>query len=440
MRAGLIAGAMLLAGAPAGAALSPAERTISTSVEAGYEPAIGLLEKLVNQNSGSMNLAGVKAVADMLRPEFERLGFAVTWQPMDAAKRAGHLIAVHKGRAGTTKMLLIGHLDTVFELDSPFQTFERKGGASDGDWAAGPGVADDKGGVVTMLLALKAMQAAGTLKAANIEVVLTGDEEDSGDPISIARADLIAAGKRADVALDFEGLSQEDGKDMGSIARRSSNSWTLTASGKSGHSSGIFSASAGDGAIYELARIIVAFRKELPEPNLTFNVGLIGGGQSAEVDKDGVRIAVTGKTNIIPPIAVAKGDFRTLSEEQTARVRAKMEAIVGANHLPGTSARIAFDMGYPSMAPTAGNRALLARLNRVNADLGLAQMPELDPLKRGAGDISFVAQDTDGLVGLGVTSTGDHSPAEQADLSSMKRQAKRAAILMSRLAGEKGRK
>lgn len=435
MGAGLIAGAMLLAGAPAGAALSPAERTISTSVEAGYEPAIGLLEKLVNQNSGSMNLAGVKAVADMLRPEFERLGFAVTWQPMDAAKRAGHLIAVHKGRAGTTKMLLIGHLDTVFEPDSPFQKFERKG-----DLARGPGVADDKGGVVTMLLALKAMQAAGTLKGANIEVVLTGDEEDSGDPISIARADLIGAGKRADVALDFEGLSQEDGKDMGSIARRSSNSWTLTASGKSGHSSGIFSASAGDGAIYELARIIVAFRKELPEPNLTFNVGLIGGGQSAEVDKDGVRIAVTGKTNIIPPIAVAKGDFRTLSEEQTARVRAKMEAIVGAGHLPGTSARIAFDMGYPSMAPTAGNRALLAKLNGVNADLGLAQMPELDPLKRGAGDISFVAQDTDGLVGLGVTSTGDHSPAEQADLSSMKRQAKRAAILMSRLAGEKGRK
>jgi glutamate carboxypeptidase len=435
MRAGLIAGVLLLAGMPAGAALSPAERTITTSVEAGYEPAIGLLEKLVNQNSGSMNLAGVKAVADMLRPEFERLGFVVTWQPMDAAKRAGHLIGVHKGKAGATKMLLIGHLDTVFEPDSPFQTFERKG-----DLARGPGVADDKGGVVTMLLALKAMQAAGTLKSANIEVVLTGDEEDSGDPISIARADLIAAGKRADVALDFEGLSQENGKDMGSIARRSSNSWTLTASGKSGHSSGIFSASAGDGAVYELARIIVAFRKELPEPNLTFNVGLIGGGQSADVDKDGVRIAVTGKTNIIPPVAVAKGDFRTLSEEQTARVRAKMQAIVGAGHLPGTSASIAFDMGYPSMAPTAGNRALLARLNGVNADLGLAVMPELDPLKRGAGDISFVAQDTDGLVGLGVTSSGDHSPAEQADLSSMKRQAKRAAILMSRLAGEKGRK
>lgn len=435
MRA-VLAVALLLGGAPvAHAALSPAEQKIGATVEAGYEPSVALLETLVNQNSGSMNFAGVKAVADMLRPQFEALGFTVTWKPMDAARRAGHLIAVHKGRAGTTKMLLIGHLDTVFEPDSPFQRFER-----DGDMAAGPGAGDDKGGVVTMLLALQAMQAAGALKNANIEVVLTGDEEDSGDPVAIARADLVAAGKRADVALDFEGLAREDGKDMGSIARRSSNSWTLTTTGKSGHSSGIFSEKAGDGAVYEMARIITAFRKDLPEPDLTFNVGLIGGGQSADVDKDGVRIAVTGKTNIIPPIAVAKGDFRTLSEEQTQRVQAKMQAIVDQGHLPGTSATIAFDIGYPSMAPTEGNRALLAKLNVINADLGLAAMPALDPLKRGAGDIAFVARDVDGLVGLGPASTGDHSPAEKVDLASMKRQAKRAAILMSRLAREKGRK
>jgi glutamate carboxypeptidase len=207
----IIATALLLGGAPmAHAALSPAEQKISATVEAGYEPTVALLEKIVNQNSGSMNLAGVKAVADMLRPEYEALGFTVSWVPMDAAKRAGHLVAVHKGKAGSTKMLLIGHLDTVFEPDSPFQTFKR-----DGDFASGPGVSDDKGGVATMILALKAMQAAGTLKNANIEVVLTGDEEDAGDPVSISRADLVAAGKRADVALDFEGLSQENGKDMG---------------------------------------------------------------------------------------------------------------------------------------------------------------------------------------------------------------------------------
>jgi glutamate carboxypeptidase len=378
-----------------------------------------------------MNIEGVTAVAKMVTPELEALGFKVEWKPLPQTKRAGHIIAVHRGKAGSKRMLLIGHLDTVFEKDSPFQTFTRKGGM-----AEGPGVGDDKGGMVVMFAALRAMQAVGTLKGANIEIVLTGDEEDVGEPKELARADLVAAGKRADVALDFEGLAREDGKDMGSIARRSSNSWTVTATGKSGHSSRIFSETAGDGAIYELARIMSAFRKDLPEPNLTFNVGLIGGGQSADVDADGVRIAVTGKTNIIPATAVAKGDFRTLSQEQTDRVIAKMTAIVAA-HAPGTSATISFDQGYPAMAPTEGNRALLGKLNGVNADLGLPVMPELDPLKRGAGDIAFVAADTDGLVGLGIASKGDHAPGETADLDSLSRQAKRAAILMSRLSKER---
>jgi len=422
---------MLAFAAPAHAALSPAEQKMGATVDADYDRTVALLEKLVNQNSGSMNIAGVTAVADMMRPELEALGFKVEWKPMAAVKRAGHIIATHKGKAGTKRLLLIGHLDTVFEADSPFQTFTRKG-----EEAEGPGAGDDKGGMVVMLSALRAMQAAGTLKDANIEIVLTGDEEEAGDPISISRADLIAAGKRADATLDFEGLAVEDGTDMGSIARRSSNSWTVTATGKSGHSSRIFSQGVGDGAIYELARIITTFRKELPEPNLTFNVGLIGGGQSADVDKDGVRIAAAGKTNIIPPIAVAKGDFRTLSQEQTDRVEAKMKAIVAA-HAPETGATIIFEQGYPPMAPTDGNKALLTKLNLINSDLGLAQMPPLDPLKRGAGDISFVAADVDGLVGLGLFSRGDHAPGETADLSSIRRQAKRAAILMSRLSREK---
>jgi glutamate carboxypeptidase len=412
------------------AALSAPEQRIASTVKAEHGRSVALLETLVNQNSGSMNLEGVAKVGQLLRPEFEALGFKVEWKPMAAAKRAGHLIATHAGKAGGKRLLLIGHLDTVFEADAPFQTYSAKG-----DTATGPGVGDDKGGVVVMLGALRAMQAAGTLQEANIEVVLTGDEEDVGDPQDIARADLIAAGKRADVALDFENLAQEGGKDMGSIARRSSNSWTLTTTGKSGHSSGIFSTTAGDGAIYELSRILTAFRQELPEPNLTFNVGLVGGGQSAELDADGVRIAATGKSNIIPSVAMAKGDFRTLSQEQTERVRRKMQAIV-ARHLPVTEASIRFEQGYPAMPPTPGSRAFLAQLNAVNRDLGLPQMAELDPLKRGAGDIAFVAGDVDGLVGLGIAGQGSHAPGETADLGSLDRQAMRAAILMSRLGAQ----
>lgn len=425
--------ALQLALVPAAQAkLSKAESGMAKTVAAEQARSLALLEKLVNQNSGSLNLEGVEKVGQMMRAELEPLGFKVTWKPMTDTGRAGHLIATHTGNPDTKRLLLIAHLDTVFEPDSPFQKFTRKG-----DMGEGPGAGDDKGGMVVIVAALRAMQAAGTLKGANIEIHMTGDEEDSGSPIEKARADLIEAGKRSDVALDFEGLVRDNGADMGSVARRSSDSWKIVATGKASHSSGIFSAAAGDGAIYELTRIVQRFRTELPEPNLTFNVGLIAGGQQAELDADGIRATANGKTNIIPAIAIARGDLRALSPEQIARVKAKMTAIV-AEHAPGTGATISFDAGgYPPMAPTDGNRALLVKLNGVNRDLGLAEMAPLDPLKRGAGDISFVAADVDGLAGLGPHSTGDHAPGEAVDIPSIARQATRAAILMSRLSAEK---
>lgn len=424
--------ALVFLATPAVAQISPTEAKMVATVDAEYERTVALLERLVNQNSGTMNFKGVEAVGRMMQAELSPLGFTVEWKPMVAAKRAGHLIATKRGKPGTKRLLLIAHLDTVFEADSPFQRFVRRG-----ELAEGPGAGDDKGGMVVIVAALRAMKAAGTLKDAAIEIHMTGDEEDAGDPIEVARADLVAAGKRNDIALDFEGLVRDGGRDMGSIARRSANSWTLVTKGVTGHSSLIFGTTYGDGAINEMARIISRFRAELPEPNLTFNVGLIAGGQEAGLDADGVRASAKGKTNIIPGTAEARGDFRTLSEEQTRRVKAKMQAIVAAN-APKTEAQLSFDPGaYPAMAPTPGNRALLARLNAVNRDLGLAEMPELDPLKRGAGDISFVATDIDGLAGLGPFSTGDHAPGETVDLDSIRRQAKRAAILMTRLSRER---
>jgi glutamate carboxypeptidase len=414
------------------AKLSAPETKMVALVDAEYERSITLLEKLVNQNSGTMNFPGVKTVGDMMRAELEPLGFKVQWIDMAKAGRSGHLVATKAGKKGAKRLLLIAHLDTVFEADSPFQTFVRNG-----DKAVGPGAGDDKGGMVVIVSALRAMQAAGTLKDASIEIHMTGDEEDAGDPIDVTRAPLIAAGKTSDVALDFEGLSIENGKDMGVISRRSSNSWKLEVSGVTGHSSLIFDTTYGDGAAFELARILHRFRTELPEQNLTFNVGLVAAGQEVNFDNDGVRVSAKGKTNIIPGLALARGDFRTLSEEQSVRVRAKMLDIVAAS-APKTNATISFDPGsYPAMAPTEGNKALLDNLNAVNRDLGLAEQPALDPLKRGAGDISFVANDVDGLVGLGVYSKGDHAPGESVDLASIKRQAKRAAILMTRLSSGK---
>jgi glutamate carboxypeptidase len=283
------------------------------------------------------------------------------------------------------------------------------------------------------------MQAAGTLKNANITVFLTGDEEDAGNPLTISRRDIIAEGKRADIALDFEDLAQEDGPngpvDMGSTARRSAGSWTVTVTGRSAHSAGV--GANNYGAIYELARIIDQFRRELPEDKLTYNVGIIGGGQTAKLDQGRIRLGATGKTNIIAATAVARGDMRAITQDQIERTRAKMRAIV-AQPLAGAHAEISFDEdSYPPMPPTEGDRALLARLNKVNADMGLPEMGELDPAKRGAGDISFVAADLDGLVGLGPASDGAHTDKEIVDIPSIFKQAKRAAVLMSRLAKER---
>ena len=419
--------------APAAASLSPAEQVMLRTVDAEQQRTTDMLQGWVDQNSGTMNLAGVEAVRRKVEPEFQELGFKTEWIDMKAAGRAGHLVARHTGSRRGKRLLLIAHLDTVFEPDSPFQRWVREG-----DRAHGPGAGDDKGGIAVIVAALRAMQAAGTLRQANITVFLTGDEEDAGNPLAISRRDLIAEGRKADVALDFEDLAQEDGPDgpvdMGSTARRSAGSWTLTVTGRSAHSAGV--GANNYGAIYELARIIDQFRRELPEDKLTYNVGLIGGGQTAKLDLGRIRLEGTGKTNIIAATAIARGDMRAISQDQIERTRAKMRAIV-AQPLAGTKAEISFDEdSYPPMPPTESNRALLARLNSVNRDMALPQMGELDPSKRGAGDISFVAADVDGLVGLGPASDGSHTANEIVDVPSIFKQAKRAAILMSRLARE----
>ena len=424
----LAACALAFTGTAYAAGLSGAERRMVAAVDASQDAQLGLLEQLVGINSGTMNFAGVEAVSRRLEPEFRALGFEVRWSPMAEAGRAGHLIATHTGSGKGRRMLLIGHLDTVFEPDSPFKGYVRSGNT-----VTGPGVNDMKGGIVIMLGALKAMKAAGTLKDANITVVLNGDEERMGKPTEIARRDLVEAARRSDLALDFEGLATENGADMGSIARRSSSTWTLKVKAKPGHSSGIFSDAAGYGAIFELSRILDAFRKDLREPNATYSVGLVLGGANADLNTTATGGKASGKSNIIAAEALAIGDLRTLSNAQTESLKAKMASIVQTS-LPGTRASLEFTEGYPAMPPTEGSSRILAQLNGVNRDLGYPEMAELDPLKRGAGDIAFVSGIVDGLVGLGAGGEGAHAPGETLDIPAMRRQTRRAALLMSRLA------
>jgi len=414
-------------------ALTPAETRLVEHVEAGAEEAVTLLEESVNINSGTLNRAGVLRVAEHLMPAFGALGFEVRYEPLpDSLERGGHLIAERRGTQGR-RLLLIGHLDTVFEEDSPFQRFQRL----DAETAVGPGVADMKGGNIVILQALKALHAEGALEGTTITVVLTGDEERPGEPVDVARAALIGAGRASDVALGFEGGSRDGQGDLVVVARRSSTTWTLDVEGTPAHSSGVFGPDVGAGAVYEAARILHRFYDELrEEENVTFNPGLVVGGTEADLREDATGSAA-GKTNVVAWKVFVQGDLRTLTNEQLEHTRERMRAIVAAS-LPQTRATITFKDGYPPMPPTAGNYALMEAFDAVNQALGMGAVHAFDPGQRGAADISFVAPYVDGIDGLGPLGSGSHTVDERVDLASLASATKRAAVLIYRLTRDQG--
>jgi glutamate carboxypeptidase len=421
--------ALFLCMSGAGAAqLSPVEQKIVAEVKAHSAQGLQLLERSVNINSGTMNHEGVREVGKVFREQFDQLGFKTRWIDMPAEmQRAGHLLATREGKQGK-RLLLIGHLDTVFEKDSPVQLWKR-----DGDRVRGQGVNDMKGGDVIIVEALRALQRVGALDNTTINVIFSGDEENAGDPIDISRGDMVAAAKRSDIALAFEAtVRNKEGKDTGTVGRRSSSAWELEVKGKQGHSSGIFSESAGYGAVYEAARILDGFRQQVIEPDLTFSPGLILGGTETGIDATGTKGQAAGKTNVIARTATVKGDLRYLSYEQRDRAHAKMKDIVAQN-LPGTSASIVFHDHYPPMSPTAGNLAVLKTYSQASSDAGLGEIPALPPGQRGAGDIQFVAPLLDSLDGLGAAGNGAHSPDEDLEIASIERATIRTAILIYRL-------
>ena len=406
--------------------LTELENRIIAIAERDKEAAIALLARTVNINSGTMNHLGVKAVGEVFAEEFQHLGLTTTWHDMSEVNRAGHLFAETAGESGSRCLLLIGHLDTVFEPDSPFQTFDRQG-----DQATGPGVNDMKGGDVVILYALKALKEVGVLDDLKLIVALIGDEEKSGSPKSISRYHLIEASKRCDIALGFEIATSLN---AATVARRGSSGWRLDVSGKRAHSAGIFNDEVGSGAIFEAARILNQFHEQLTgEEYLTFNPGVILGGTDVDYDPSQNKGGTFGKTNVVSQSVVVHGGLRTISPAQEASARARMKAIAENNHLPKTSAQITFQDGYPSMPPTEGNMAVLANLSGVSVDLDQGEVVAFDPGKRGAADVSFVAGYVDVIDGVGAEGNGAHTLDESIDLATLPLLIQRAAILIHRL-------
>ena len=404
-------------------ALSPEEKRIVAYIDAHAAEAVSLLEKVVNIESATQNVAGVKRVGQVFKTEFEAIGLTARWIDMPSEmNRAGHLVAETPGTNGRGKrILLLGHIDTVLQGER----WRREGAR-----AYGNGSSDMKGGDVVMLYALKALADAGALKDTRVIVMLTGDEEAAGRPVEISRRDMVSAAKRSDLALSFEAARGNDA----TVGRRGSSSWRLEVSGATGHSSQIFKERMGSGAILEAARILNQFYEQFhADKSLTFNPSLILGGTEATLNSPANSGGTaTGKTNVVAQKVIVRGDLRFSNEETKEAARAKMRTIVAAN-LPRTSAKITFEDGIPAMFPSEGNYALLKQLSQVSQDLGFGKVGTVDPADRGAGDIAYVSELISGLDGLGADGAGAHAPGESVELDSIPMLTKRAAILIYRL-------
>lgn len=406
--------------------LDETEQQMAAYVDSRVEPAIDLLARVVNINSGSMNFDGVRAAGAVFAEELEALGFNTWWVDGEPFDRAGHLFAT-RGDKGP-HFLLIGHLDTVFEIDSPFQAFERV----DEGKAVGPGIIDMKGGDVVMVEAVRTLAEVGVLDEMTVTIALIGDEESSGDPLEVGRASLVEAAIKADVVMAFEPGDGDPGTAV--LARRGFTGWELHTTGIRAHSSSIFSEGTGYGSIYEAARVLTRFQETLAgEELLTFNPGLILGGTTVEFDEEHDRGSAIGKTNVVSEKTVVSGDLRTISPEQRENVKTRMRAMLEDN-LPGTSATLSFRDSYPPMGQTAGNERLLSIFNQASLDSGYGPVVAGDPREAGAADVSFAAGHAEmALDGLGMTGGGTHTTHEWADLATLPMQVTRSAITMYRI-------
>jgi len=230
-----LAAVLLILQAPS---LDRTEQRVRAGIAAAREAQITYLQQVVDIPSSTLNFEGVRKVGAVFRASLDSLGFTTTWVAVpDAVGRAGHLVGEHKGKAGTVRMLLIGHLDTVVEPAGANWVREDSS-------ARAIGGADMKGGDVVTLYALKALQTAGVLRDMNITIVFTGDEEHPGEPLADARRALVEAAQHSDVALAFEAGNRSDA----TVARRGTSAWRVIATGRPAHSAGVF----GDAAGYDI--------------------------------------------------------------------------------------------------------------------------------------------------------------------------------------------
>jgi len=381
------------------------------------------LERWVNLNTGSFDLEGLESQAQLLASELDPLGFQVQLEPGPTVDLPGRgsvqtgPIVVARREAqisgpAAPRFLLVGHYDTVFEKDSPFQTFVRA--ENDPLRAQGPGSCDMKGGLVILIEVLRGLRDIGELDRASWVVLLNGDEEIGSLG---SREQIEAAARQADYGFVFE-----SGQGSGAMvrSRRGLGQFHLSVEGVSSHAGSAHER--GRSAIAALAAKVLEIEALTDyDKGITLNVGTISGGT---------------KRNIVPALAEAWIDLRYDEPEDGERIRGEIEAIAAKPHVPGTTTSVWGTLHRPPKLPSAAVDRLLERHAEVVRALGETS-PE--PRHSGGGtDGSLMgAVGLTTLDSLGAIGGRAHTTDEFIDLASLPRRATIAAILLHRLIEER---
>ncbi|WP_125098163.1 M20 family metallopeptidase [Leucobacter chromiireducens] len=349
------------------------------------------LAELVAIDSGSDDAAGVNRVADWVQRRLAELGFSVARHTDPSGAWGDALVATRAG-TGAKRILLFAHMDTVFAAGDaaarPFRVDERGHGR-------GPGVTDDKAGVIASLHAAAHLSALGAETYGELVLVFTPDEE-VGSPFGAGV--LRAASAGADAALCME-CARENGDLV--TARKGVADLELVVQGKAAHSG--IEPERGAHAGVEAAHLTL-FLQGLADPasGVTVNVGVLRAGE---------------RLNIVPDHASLHVEVRATVAADLEHTLAQIRARVAAPRTAGTTIEIASIEHCPPMEESAGGAALAARAVAIAGTLGLS--PGL-ARTGGVSDANRIAaRGVPTLDGLGPVGGGDHSETEWLDLASV---------------------
>jgi len=415
--------ALLLLNASTGFAqqvrLSDKEKKMLAWVDQHQDKILEELKSHVEINTGTANIAGLNQYRDRLASNLEALGFATKTHSSDdidvlsckggKIQIADHLVATRTGSANN-KVLINGHMDTVFSKDDEFQTLT----IEEGGVLKGPGVADMKGGIVIMINALRALQVQGLLDGTNLTVLFNSDEEIG----SLGSRSLIEnLAKRHDVGLVFEGTYNN----LATRARKGLGQARLRVTGRESHAGGAHEE--GVSASLEMAHKIIEVEKLTDyQRKVTVNTGVLSGGE---------------KRNTVPGCADAYIDMRFPTLEAGEKLKRDIKEIA--------SKAVVSNPNYPNLPkveswavlhrPVKAENAIVDELIKQAMELSeLIGEPIVGTRYSGGGTDGSIAQGV-GLPtmdSLGMDGKGAHSSREESTVQSLIARTKLAAVMLAR--------